>query len=69
MKEVCECFTVMIKKGMVNFYSSGTTLFMPFIPDTNFRYNNCPCCLSEVREIETTKKELDDNGIIYNNID
>lgn len=68
MKEVCECFTEMVRKGMVNFYGCGEKMLMPFIPDTDYRYNNCPCCLSEVREIETTKKELMKLGLIPKNI-
>ena len=58
--DLCKCFKELIRIQAVNVYSEhkGKVGFMFHIPNTNFRYNTCPCCGVNVRDIEVDIKEF-----------
>ena len=61
VKDLCGCFKALIAIGAVNLYTSETATnrgFMMHIPNTNFRYVNCPCCGAKLREIEVDVKDF-----------
>jgi len=60
-KDLCECFKALIAIRAVNVYTAQGDKnrgFMFHIPNTNFRYINCPCCGAGLREIEVDVKEF-----------
>lgn len=58
--KICQCFLAMITNNLVSWFShdNGKILIMPHIPNTNYRYNNCPCCSKEVRGIEVSREQI-----------
>jgi len=61
-KDLCDCFKALIQTGAVAVYSLQgelTHTVMPHIPETRYRYNNCPCCGLEVRNWSLTREEFE----------
>lgn len=61
IENICECFKSIVIKNLVSFYTysdDSDILCMPHVPKTNFRYNNCPCCGTEIRDIKLSKYQI-----------
>lgn len=58
MEKLCDCFKELISNGFVSFYTDGEHYLMPYIKNSNFRYNNCPCCGKETRSTVLTEAEF-----------